>query len=110
MLGRPAGEVALPSGDTAVYRDQLSEIDTDAMVKRATADPTDVEAALAAADLELAGGAVARAFDRLINLVRLTSGKERDTVRVRLLELFATVGGDDPAVLKARRDLTTALF
>ena len=31
-------------------------------------------------------------------------------VRVRLLELFETVGNADPRVLKARRDLMTALF
>ncbi len=31
-------------------------------------------------------------------------------MRLRLLELFETVGNSDPAVLKARRDLMSALF
>lgn len=110
LAANPADAEASAGRAQARLLVRISEIDTDAMVQRATADPTNVEAALAAADLELAGGAVARAFDRLINLVRLTAGKERDAVRVRLLELFETVGADDPAVLKARRDLTTALF
>ena len=34
----------------------------------------------------------------------------RDGERVRLLELFETLGNADPRVLKARRDLMTALF
>lgn len=50
------------------------------------------------------------AFKRLIELVRQTSASERETVRVRLLELFEVVGNADPAVLKARRDLMSALF
>ena len=40
----------------------------------------------------------------------MRTGDERDEVRVRLLELFETVGNADPRVLKARRDLMTALF
>ena len=55
-------------------------------------------------------GQVDAAFDRLIALIRTTTGDERDQVRVRLLELFETLGNADPRVLKARRDLMTALF
>ena len=46
----------------------------------------------------------------MIALIRDTAGAERDAVRVRLLELFEIVGPADPAVLKARRDLMSALF
>jgi putative thioredoxin len=56
------------------------------------------------------GGATQQAFNRLIELIRNTGGAERESVRVRLLELFETVGPSDPAVLKARRDLMSALF
>ena len=35
---------------------------------------------------------------------------DRETARVRLLELFATLGNADPRVLKARRALSSALF
>lgn len=69
-----------------------------------------VDAELAAADRELMSGDAAAAFDRLIAVIRTTSGDERDRVRVRLLELFETRGASDPAVIKARRDLTSALF
>ncbi len=73
-------------------------------------DGADVDAHLAMADLELAAGNVTAAFARLTELVRTTTGAPRERVRVRLLELFETVGPADPAVLKARRDLMTALF
>ncbi len=72
--------------------------------------PGDVEAQLAAADLEVLSGQPEAAFKRLIGLIRETSGAERDTARVRVLELFEVVGNADPAVLKARRDLMSALF
>jgi putative thioredoxin len=65
---------------------------------------------LDAADVELVSGQVEAAFDRLINLIKTKAGDERNQVRVRLLELFETVGNADPRVLKARRDLMTALF
>ena len=80
------------------------------MIDKADATPDDLEAQLAAADLELIGGNPGAGFDRLIALVRRLSGAERDRVRERLLELFETVDPKDPAALKARRDLMTALF
>ncbi|GAB3704277.1 co-chaperone YbbN [Mariniluteicoccus flavus] len=79
-------------------------------IAKADADPSDVDAQLAAADAHLVQGESAAAFERLIGLVRRTSGDERDKVRKHLLELFETIGNADPAVLKARRDLMTALF
>ena len=58
----------------------------------------------------MVSGQVEAAFDRLINLIKVKTGEERNEVRVRLLELFETVGNADPRVLQARRDLMTALF
>ncbi len=40
------------------------------------------------------------AFTRLVDLVRRTSGDERDQAREHLLGLFAAVGNDDPRVLR----------
>ncbi|HWJ52912.1 MAG TPA: tetratricopeptide repeat protein [Propionibacteriaceae bacterium] len=65
---------------------------------------------LDAADVEMVRGQVEAAFDRLIGLIKTKTGEDRNQVRVRLLELFETVGNADPRVLKARRDLMTALF
>jgi putative thioredoxin len=77
---------------------------------RAADNPTDVEAQLLVADVDLVGGHVDDAFNRLIATVQATSGDERNTVRLHLLELFEVVGADDDRVIKARRRLMSALF
>jgi putative thioredoxin len=56
------------------------------------------------------GGHVEDAFGRLVEAVRVTFGDDRDTVRLRLLELFEVVGAEDPRVAAARRALARALF
>lgn len=89
---------------------RLGSIDPTAVLARAAEAPSDVAAQLAAADTELMGGAPDLAFVRLVELIRNTTGAERESVRVRLLELFETVGPSDPSVLKARRALMSALF
>jgi putative thioredoxin len=78
--------------------------------KDAAEKPKDVPAQIAAADLDLVGGHVEDAFGRLIDTVQRTAGDDRDAVRLRLLELFEVVGGDDPRVIAARRALARALF
>jgi putative thioredoxin len=49
-------------------------------------------------------------FIRLVELVRRTSGDERNKAREHLLGLFAAVGNDDERVLKGRQSLASALF
>jgi putative thioredoxin len=72
--------------------------------------PDDVDAQCLVADLDVVGGQVGDAFDRLIDLVRRTSGADRDRARAHLLGLFDVVGPDDPRVVKARTGLASALF
>jgi putative thioredoxin len=76
----------------------------------AAESPDDVEAQTLVADLDLLGGHVEDAFDRLVGLVRRTSGAERDAARTHLIGLFGAVGNDDPRVMAARRNLASALF
>lgn len=80
------------------------------IIERADADGTDIELGFAAADLELITGNAQAAFDRLLALVRLTTGDDREKVRTRLVELFETRGAADPEVKRARRLLSAALF
>lgn len=84
--------------------------DLNAARAAAAAAPDDVDAQTLAADLDLLGGHVEDAFVRLINLVARTSEADRDRARTHLIGLFGAVGNDDPRVLKARRDLASALF
>jgi putative thioredoxin len=80
------------------------------VVARADAAPDDLDAQLAAADVEVAGQRVEEAFRRLIDTVRRTSGDDRNRVRAHLVDLFELFPSDDPRVAKARRDLASALF
>ncbi|MFW7413572.1 tetratricopeptide repeat protein [Demequina sp. SO4-18] len=84
--------------------------DLDAVRADAADKPDDVDAQMAVADLDVMGGQVEDAFARLIDTVRVSSGPEREQLRVRLLELFDVVGGDDPRVIQARQALAAALF
>ncbi len=82
-----------------------------AAARAAAADkPDDVEAQTLAADLDLLGGHVEDAFGRLTELIRRSSGEERNAARTHLIGLFAAVGNDDPRVLKGRQNLASALF
>ena len=79
-------------------------------IARADADPSDVDAQLAAADAELADNRVEAAFARLVATVGRTLGDDRDRVREHLVGLFELFPGDDPQVATARRALARALF
>jgi putative thioredoxin len=82
-----------------------------AAARKAAADrPDDVAAQVAVADLDLLGGRVEDAFERLVKTVARTSGEERDAARTHLLELFDVVGNEDPRVPTYRTRLASALF
>ncbi|RSS07122.1 co-chaperone YbbN [Streptomyces sp. WAC00469] len=85
-------------------------MDVQKVRQEAAEKPGDVQAQIAAADLDLAGGHVEDAFGRLIDTVKRTAGEDRDAARLRLLELFEVVGAEDPRVTAARRALARALF
>ncbi len=76
----------------------------------AAANPDDVQAQTMVADLDMLGGHVDDAFNRLVDLVRRSSGDERNQAREHLLGLFGAVGNDDPRVLRGRQNLASALF
>ncbi|MFF9815851.1 tetratricopeptide repeat protein [Streptomyces sp. NPDC014006] len=89
---------------------RVQHLDPQQVRKDAAEKPADVQAQIAAADLDLVGGHVEDAFARLVDTVRRTVGDDREAVRLRLLELFEVVGADDPRVAAARRALARALF
>jgi putative thioredoxin len=76
----------------------------------AEAAPDDLDAQLAAADVDMLEGLVDQAFKRLVALVARTSGADRDRARVHLLGLFDAAGPDDPSIPAARSALSRALF
>ncbi|MFI9588841.1 tetratricopeptide repeat protein [Nonomuraea sp. NPDC052265] len=88
---------------------RTSEADP-ADVQRRAQDPSDIDAQLLAADLEMLSGAVDEAFERVVAVVKRTSGDDRDRARKHLLGLFDALPTDDPSLVKARRALASALF
>ncbi|MFD7764878.1 tetratricopeptide repeat protein [Streptomyces microflavus] len=89
---------------------RVQTMDPQAVRKDAADNPGDVDAQVAAADLDLVGGHVEDAFSRLVEAVRRNTGDERNTARLRLLELFEVIGPDDPRVTAARTALARVLF
>jgi putative thioredoxin len=80
-------------------------------IRKAAADaPASVAAQLAVADLDVSGGHLDDAFDRLLELFPSLDGEGREAVRARLLEYFEIAGPDDPRVAAARRRLTLLLY
>ncbi|MFD1214244.1 tetratricopeptide repeat protein [Arthrobacter sp. GCM10027362] len=89
---------------------RLESADANAIRAAAAERPEDLQAQLAVADLDVAGGHVEDAFARLVRFVARAAGDEREAVRARLVELFDVVGASDPRVAKARQALARALF
>ncbi|UUN29250.1 tetratricopeptide repeat protein [Streptomyces sp. FIT100] len=89
---------------------RVQDMDAQKVRKDAADKPADVQAQIAAADLDLVGGHVEDAFGRLVDTVRRTAGEDRDAARLRLLELFEVIGPDDPRVSAARTALARVLF
>jgi putative thioredoxin len=89
---------------------RVQGLDAQKVRQEAAEKPGDVAAQIAAADLDLVGGHVEDAFGRLTDTVRRTAGEDRNSARLRLLELFEVVGAEDPRVTAARRALARALF
>lgn len=128
-----AAEMALEQGDwdgaIAAYQLVLASTPNDAIAKigllnvqllkrmdgvdfevAMNTSSSDLEPQLTAADAQFLMNDFAGAFSRLIELVKTTSGKEREQVRDRLLELFEIAGPTDPAVVRGRTALANALF
>jgi putative thioredoxin len=72
--------------------------------------PSDVAAQIKVADIELAGGRIEESFDRLLGVVRRTSGDEREQARKHLVSLFDLLPPNEPLVKKTRGALSALLF
>ena len=79
--------------------------------RAAAADnPSDIAAQTLVADLDVLGGHVEDAFLRLVDLVRNTTGDDREQVRTHPHSLYSVVGQHDERERKARGSLLSALL
>jgi putative thioredoxin len=106
----PADAEAAAGLAMAKVLQRTAGVDLNAARAAAAAHPEDVDAQTLVADLDLLGGHVDDAFNRLVDVVRRTADADRDKARTHLIGLFGAVGNDDARVLRARRDLASALF
>ncbi len=126
-LERGDWDAALTAYDTLLARDPRHElaqsgrasvalfrrtdgVDPETVLRAAQVAPDDVDAQLAAADLEVLADRVDEAVTRLVGLVRRTADDDRARARDRMVELFAVLDPADPRVVAGRRALANALF
>ena len=76
----------------------------------AAAAPDDVEAQLAVADIDMIGGQIQDAFDRLLDFLADGHKADIEPVRQRLLEYFTIPEPTDPRLAAARRRLATLMY
>ena len=105
----PADQVAQAGLAQVGLLERASKLNPNDVLQKAS-DRKDFASQMDLADLELMKGNPGAGFAVLINAIKISSGEERDKLRARLLELFVVVGDSDPEVIKARRDLASALF
>ena len=89
---------------------RVSSYDQAKARREAAAHPDDVDAQTQVADIDMAQGHVDEAFDRLLGVVRRTSGEDKNKVRLHLIGLFDIFPPRDPRVTKARATLSSLLF
>jgi putative thioredoxin len=70
----------------------------------------DMDTALDRVDALVATGAASAGFEQLLVLFENTAKDQREPIRLRFVELFLVVGNEDPAVIKARKNLSLLLF
>jgi len=105
--GDPAGTMGLAQVELIK---RVTSLDR-AKARRAAAEaPSDVEAQIQVADLDVAEGNPETGFDRLLGVIRRTTGEERDRARKHLISLFDVLPPRDPRVTKARGTLSSLLF
>ncbi|RXR26631.1 co-chaperone YbbN [Oerskovia turbata] len=86
------------------------DLDLQATRDAAASRPTDLQAQLDVADLDVLGGKIEDAFGRLLDLLPGSSAEDKETLRRRLVDYFEILGPADPRVGKARQLLAINLY
>ena len=89
---------------------RISTTDPKKAIEDADRTPGDLDLTIMACDVQVATGQLEEAFARLISFIKANPGDERNRAKEHLLTLFSLFPSDDPVLLKARRDLASALF
>ena len=110
LAGSPGHPVAtMGLAQVNLFR-RVNSYDQAAARRQAAASPDDVDAQCQVADIELSTGRAEEAFNRLLGVIRRTSGEDRNRARLHLIGLFDIFPPKDPRVTKARATLSSLLF
>jgi putative thioredoxin len=90
--------------------ERVTNLDANLARENAAAKPEDVTAALAVADLDISGGHVEDACNRLLALYSAVAPEQQDIIRGRLLSYFILAGATTDAVKQARNRLSSLMF
>lgn len=110
LAENPQDEQAISGKAQVALMQRTAHVDAQQVRANAADHPDDVQAQIAVADLDLYGGHVQDAFDRLVSFIARSAGDDKDTARKHLLELYTVVGDHDERVSASRRKLAAALF
>jgi putative thioredoxin len=89
---------------------RIQGVDFNSAISSADSSLENIEAQLLAADVQISQGDLDGSFNRLITLVKKTTGEDRKKVREHLLSLFTLIDPEDPTLIQARQLLASALF
>lgn len=78
--------------------------------QEAATHPDSLDSALAVADLDMSGGHLEDALNRLLALFAVVDDEGKDAVRARLVSYFMIAGNHTEVVKAARRALTSLMF
>ena len=106
----PNDKVAARERSKALLLARSANADVREVRAAAAASPDDVEAQLAVADVDMIGGQIQDAFDRLLDFVAAGHKADIEPVRKRLLEYFAIPDASDARLKAARRRLATLMY
>ena len=107
---KSAGATGAGVGAEQVPPEHAGSADVRDVRAAAAAAPDDVEAQLAVADIDMIGGQIQDAFDRLLDFLAAGHKADIEQVRKRLLEYFAIPEPTDPRLTRARRRLATLMY
>ena len=110
LLRKPGEPEAIAGRAWAQLLERSVDADPEVVLAAALAAPDDVAAQTAAADVEILSEQIDEAIKRLVDVVRRTSGDDRDVARAHLLSLFDALDPADPRIVTGRRSLANALF
>lgn len=110
LVRKPHDKDALQGLANIALLTRITGHDGGEVMAKAESDSHDIANQTIAADFQFLSGDIAGAFTRLINLIQLTVGDERESIRLQVLSLFAILEPDDPELVKARSALARALF